>query len=276
MPRKQVGTVTFLDDLPEDALGLQTSQRARDAKDDGNLAQMTSTELEALALTEAMSGQQSTSRALAVAIETRAVGLNTARELQQQTEQLERLTVGIGEVSNTLDKSDFIIDKMSRGKLSRMVRKKKSDGKKPPTARAERRHLAEREALKTHGLSSVDLNGIGGDHEEASPNRELLLAGNDVRKSHMVEKSRKVQTQQSARSTQEDYSHYSSGVAHAIQQQDSELDAISVVLNDLRSVAGAMGGELQYHNVLITNAVDDVGPAIPRIADQNNRIKRIR
>jgi Snare region anchored in the vesicle membrane C-terminus len=105
------------------------SDARRNDFNDGDVEQMTSNELQALALSEAQVGHESTSRARRMALETRELGVATATTMKSQTEQLERMGNKIEEVHDNLDKSERLIDKMSNPKIARMFQRKKTTGK---------------------------------------------------------------------------------------------------------------------------------------------------
>jgi hypothetical protein len=289
--KKAVGTVTIVEDVPDDdVLGLQQSRHARGPGDD--LSQMTAHELEALALASANSGQESTTRALAMAVETREIGVNTAHALQMQTEQLDRLGNEIVEVHDVLDRSDVVIDKMSRGKLSRMLRRARPVGKGLDKVRASKKEMAEREALKARGLRAVDLDSMGGsssrggidevvgdeedDDSVVGEDREELFEVKGVqKKGRLGHNGKAAPGPRSARDAKEDYSQYSSGVATAMRKQDDDLDAISDVLKDMRMLAGGMGDELKYQEHKIAEVTTFTNETSNRTKGQAERVKRI-
>lgn len=106
--KKDVGTVIVLDDNatvdPREELGLSGPRPSEPTPDD--IDHMTSQQLEQLAIGTAQSGKDATARALRMATEAREIGANTAVTMQQQTNQLEKLSEDIEVVHDYLDKSE--------------------------------------------------------------------------------------------------------------------------------------------------------------------------
>lgn len=255
-----------------DDLGLSDARGGESGGRD--LEQMTAGELEMLALSEAQSGQESTGRALKMALETREIGVATATTMKAQTEQLERMGENIEEVHDYLDKSERIIDKMSRPKIARMFHRKKASGKGLDKVRAGKKETAEREQLKERGLGAVDLDGMGGggdDDDEGG--REELLAVTGVKKGRRGKKTEA--PGQSARGVQEDYSQYTSGVASVMRDQDKDLDQISDALGDLKSLADGMNSELSYQGQLIEEVQDFTDETSRRTKEHARRVNQI-
>jgi hypothetical protein len=279
---KKVGTATIIDDLSHDALDLTSSSRARGYQAD--LSQMTTSELESLALKSASSGQESTERALAMALESREVGVNTARALQQQTEQLDRIGDEIVEVHDVLDKTNTVIEKMSHNKVSRMLRRKQPVGKGLDKVRANRKDLAERDAVKARGLRAIDLDGMGGGGGSRIGDgigngdygdRAELFEAKGVPKKRLGRKDKVEPSPRSTRDVKEDYSQYSNDVASAMRKQDDNLDAMSDVLTDMRVLAGGMCVELEYQGKKIDELQDSAVATSVRTRTQVDRVKRI-
>lgn len=105
--KKNVGVVTIMDEEQEefDDLGLSEAAAAQE-RDPEALDQMSAQQLEALALTSANAGKDSTTRALRMANEAREIGVNTAATMHKQTQQLEKMSEDIEVVHDYLDKSE--------------------------------------------------------------------------------------------------------------------------------------------------------------------------
>lgn len=106
--KKNLGTVTVFDDEPDNFndLGLSTASAPNAVQKDQPFDQMSTQQLEALALGSAQAGKEATSRALRTAQEAREIGVNTAGAMKKQTEQLEKMSEDIEVVHDYLDKSE--------------------------------------------------------------------------------------------------------------------------------------------------------------------------
>jgi hypothetical protein len=259
--------------------------RPRGYGDDEGLAQMSAAQLEALALSSAQEGSEGTARALAMALETREIGVSTAQTMKQQTEQLERLGDEIEVVHAYLDKSDRVITKMSKPKIVRMFQLPKKDGKGLDKMKGSKKDQAERDALKARGLGVIDVDGMSSkpladdDDDFAAKSvtdtREELFEVHDVRKNGKRSKSSSAATKPS-QSIQDDYSQYSTGVATAMRKQDQDLDQISGALNDMKTLANGMNAELTYQDKLITEIQDFTDETSRRTKDNTRRVKLIK
>jgi hypothetical protein len=291
--KRPMGSVTVYDNEPKGLagtmddeyadLGLATGPTPHGYGTEQDLEQMSAAELEALAIASAQSGSQGTARALAMALETREIGVNTAHTMKQQTEQLERLGNEIEVVHDYLDKSERIIDKMSKPKLVRLFHMSKKDGKGLDKVKGSRRDHAERDALKAHGLDSVDvLDSLDGDGEGSaegakSEPRDDLLEVHDVKKNGKYFKpASSLSGVHPSRPTQEDYSQYSTGVATAMRKQDQDLDQISDALADMKALADGMNAELTYQDKLITEIQDFTEETSRRTKDHARRVNQIK
>lgn len=294
--KKQVGSVTVYDDDGPPAhsrdmvegsaeddfadLGLSSSRAARNVDDltEADMNNMTAAELEELALASAREGKDGTQRALNLALETRQIGVNTAQTLKAQTEQLEHMGEDIEIVHNYLDKSEKIIDKMSKPKIVRMFRGKKGGGKGLDKVRGNKKDMAEREELRGKGLHGMDLDGMAGgddDDDDGEGDREELFEVQDHKKSKKG-KSKGPKSPRSAREVHEDYSQYSSGVASAMREQDEDLDQISDALADMKALADGMNNELNYQEKLIAEVQDFTEETSTRTKDHARRVNNIR
>jgi hypothetical protein len=285
--KRATGTVTVYDDEPEDRAGGDEysdlglgSHKPRGYGDDQELEHMSAAELEALALASAQAGSQGTHRALAMALETREIGVNTAQTMKQQTEQLERLGDEIEVVHDYLDKSDRVIDKMTKPKIVRMFQKTRKDGRGLDKMKGSKKEQAEREALKARGLGSVDTDGMGserGDSAAGSTDRDELFEVQGVKKNGKRAKdSSSASISQTSRAIEEDYSQYSTGVATAMRKQDQDLDQISDALADMKSLANGMNAELSYQEKLITEIQDFTEETSRRTKDHARRVNQIK
>lgn len=104
--KKDFGTVVILDEDCNAREKLGLSDRQAHNSTHGDLENMTTQQLEKLAIDTAQSGKDATSRTLRMAIEAREIGANTAATMQQQTAQLEKLSEDIEVVHDYLDKSE--------------------------------------------------------------------------------------------------------------------------------------------------------------------------
>jgi methyl-accepting chemotaxis protein len=297
--KKKVGTVQVYEDNEDisskgdamqarrggaddfDDLGL--SDARRDDLTEGDIEQMTASELEALALSQAQAGHESTGRALKMALETREIGVATATTMKAQTEQLERMGENIEEVHDYLDKSERIIDKMSKPKIVRMFQRKKPTGKGLDKVRAGKKENAEREQYKARGLGAVDLDGMGGGDGDGDGDgggddggREELLSVTGVSKKGRLGRSKAVAPPQSARGVREDYSQYTPGVASVMRKQDEDLDQVSDALGDLKALADGMNSELEYQGRLIEEVQDFTDETSRRTKDHARRVNQIK
>jgi hypothetical protein len=289
--KQATGAVTvFEDELDGDAgggnkysdLGLGAG-RPRGYGEDEDLMQLSAAELEALALSSAQAGTEGTARALAMALETREIGVTTAQTMRQQTEQLERLGDEIEVVHDYLDKSDRVINKMSKPKIVRMFQLPKKDGKGLDKMKGSRKDQAERDALKARGLGVVDIDGMSSDRPGAAARsaadddpRDELFEVQDVRKNGKRSKASSSSAAESSRSLADDYSQYSTGVATAMRKQDQDLDQISGALADMKTLADGMNAELTYQDKLITEIQDFTDETSRRTKDNARRVKQIK
>lgn len=109
--KKEVGSVTVLDDEDESGqaftdLGLTEKRQEEQEQTGQEFENMTTEQLEKLAISTAQAGKESTARALRIATEAREIGTTTAQTMQQQTEQLENMSDQIEVVHDYLDKSE--------------------------------------------------------------------------------------------------------------------------------------------------------------------------
>lgn len=280
--KKKVGTVQVFED--DEHISPRNSRGGDDDFDDllgggrrggtteADMEQMTASELEDLALAEARAGKDSTKRTLALAHETREVGVATAATMKAQTEQLERMRGNIEEVHDCLDKSDRVIDSMSKPKIVRMFGRKKAKGKGLDKVKAGKKELSEREKLRERGLDNVDLDGMAGGGSDDGDREELLSVTGVDKKG----RRKKGATDNSSRAVQEDYSQYSQGVANVMREQDDDLDQISDALGDLNKLALGMNAELDLQSGLIDEVTGAVETTSTRTRAQAERVKRIK
>lgn len=284
--KKKVGTVQVYSDDEDvsspgrgrgddfDDLGLGGDSRGGDL-DEADIAQMSGQQLEDAALAQARDGREGTKRALAMALETREIGGATAQRMREQTEQLEKMGENIEEVHDYLDKSEKIIDKMSKPKIVRMFTRDKKKGKGLDKLKAGKRELAEREKLKASGLGAVELGDDGGSGGSDNENREELFTVTDAKKGKK-RKGKKGSPESGSRAVQEDYSQYTSGVASAMRAQDDDLDQISDALGDLKALADGMNSELGYQGKLIDEVQTFTEETSNRTKKHANRVNNIK
>lgn len=249
--------------------------------------QMTQQQLESLVLNTAKSGKDSTTRALRMATEAREMGVNTAEQMQQQTQQLEKMSEDIEVVHDHLDHSEQIIDKMSKPMLVRLFQRKKTAGKGLNKVKTGKKDLAAREEKRERGLEAIDI-GVMKDNpsqlsmDELDPDRQQLFEGasaNDSTTSKLMafgRKKKKEAVQVETRQIREDYSQYSKPVAEVMREQDNDLDQISNALNDMKDLAGAMDSELEYQNDLIAETKNFAAETSKRTKDNSKRVARLK
>lgn len=287
--KKEFGSVTVLDDDEESGqdfndLGLD-EKRPSDGQDD--LQNMTTEQLEKLAISTAQAGKESTTRALRTAMEAREIATTTAQTMQQQTEQLENMSEQIEVVHDYLDKSERTIEKLNKPKLVRMFQRKKPAGKGLDKVKVSRKENEQREELRTKGLDSIDVKKLqtsvdGKSVQMQDLQREQLLeedAGSSTttgRLAWLGKKSREPAPRVQTRDIQDDYSQYSSGVADVLRQQDDDLDAIGDAIADMKAMGTAMNNELDYQNTLVTDVQERSSVTAQRTKANARKIARIK
>lgn len=223
------------------------------------MEQMSVAELEEHALAQAAAGNEGTKRSLALALEARSIGVNTAATLKDQTKQLEGMTADIERVHDCLDKSEKVIDKMTKPVYVRMFSRAKRPGKGlDKQKKLGRKEAKERDALRDGGVDSLDLDGLrerdeaargggggGDDDDRADLLDEQLVASKKGKAARAVGGAAGV-------GGREEYAGYSTGVASALRKQDEDLDAISGALADMKGLASAMNSELTYQEGLVS------------------------
>ena len=292
--KKNLGSVTVFED--DDAADAPAADQFHDlglspppAED---LDGLTAQQLEALALGSAQVGKESTARALRLATEAREVGVNTAQKMHAQTAQLEKMSDDIEVVHDYLDKSERIIDKMSRPKLARLFVRKKAGGKGLDKVKTSRKDADAREELRRGGVDAVDLKGMRAAGEGDGPaavtlddlERDVLLEGAELVEASAPRRARIGRRKKDAappaardaREVQEDYSQYSEGVAHVMRKQDDDLDQISGALADMQALAGAMNNELDYQDKLINEVQDFTVETSVRTKENARKINKIK
>lgn len=293
--KKAVGSVTVFDDEPDnfDDLGLSSAASSRQpANGDQPLGQMTAQQLEDLALRSATAGKDATARALQMATEAREIGVNTATAMKKQTEQLEKMGDDIEVVHDYLDKSERIIDKMSKPKLVRMFQRKKGTGKGLDKVKASRKDHDERDELRKKGLETLDLDSFDGGSkghlslQDLQRDELLSPVGADGPSASADGKRRiwkgrrgkgaTIDVPLDAKNVREDYSGYSEGVADVMRKQDDDLDLISDALKDMKELAGAMNNELDYQDRLISEVQDFTVETSVRTKENARKIHKIK
>ena len=264
--KKQYGTVTVYEDNPPESFDDFSDLKISKPDKESDLDELSRKEFETLALTTANTGKEGTSRALRVAIEAREIGINTATQLHQQTEQLEKMADDIEEVHDCLDRSERIIDKMATPKLLRLFKKNKPTGKGLDRVKAGRDDLEERQAKRNNGISAIDMDGMKNyerpeysESEDVQYARQDLFDGitvTDYKKRGFKLFKKKNNYSDINIDVADDYSQYSKPVADVMRQQDADLDEISHVLNDMKDIAGAMNNELEYQEAVINQVTD--------------------
>ncbi|OSX72533.1 hypothetical protein BU14_0427s0023 [Porphyra umbilicalis] len=250
----------LLDDAP--AAGRGRAAAATREPTAAEMDQMSVAELEEMALAQAAAGNEGTKRSLALALEARTIGVTTAATLKDQTKQLEGMTADIERVHDCLDKSEKVIDKMTKPVYVRMFTRSKRAGKGlDKQKKLGRKEAKERAAMREGGVDSLDLDGLrerdaaargeGGrgpdeeDDDRAELLDEQLVASKKGKAARAVGGAAGV-------GGKEEYAGYSTGVATALRKQDEDLDAISGALADMKGLASAMNSELTYQEGLVS------------------------
>lgn len=255
--------VDSFDDLLGDAPSARSGRSAASGREPtaAEMEQMSVAELEEHALAQAAAGNEGTKRSLALALEARSIGVNTAATLKDQTKQLEGMTADIERVHDCLDKSEKVIDKMTKPVYVRMFSRSKRPGKGlDKQKKLGRKEAKERDALRDAGVDSLDLDGLrerdeaarggggggqGDDEDRADLLDEQLVASKKGKAARAVGGAAGV-------GGREEYAGYSTGVASALRKQDEDLDAISGALADMKGLASAMNSELTYQEGLVS------------------------
>lgn len=280
--KKYGGEVTIVED--GDARGQLLDGASSAAQQQQQQQQQESAaDLEAAALEAAMEGKAGTRRALKLATEARETGVETAAALHKQTQQLEKMGEEIEVVHDYLDKSERIIDKMSKPKIVRMFQRKKPVGKGLDKVRTGKKARGEREGMRDAGVGALDLGAMadGAGEEERNHMREAerdeLLGGADKKRGGRFRKGKeKPATTVGARDIEEDYSQYTDGVAKVMREQDKDLDGIADAIGDMKMLAGAMNSELNYQNELIDEVQTYTEETRKRTKDHASRVERIK
>lgn len=283
--KKNMGSVTVFEDddpppRPDEFADLGLQPHA----DNTDIDRMTAQQLETLALSTANQGKESTSRALRLAVEAREVGVSTAEKMQSQTTQLEKMSDDIEVVHDYLDKSERLIDKMSKPKIVRMFQRKKPVGKGLEKVKASKKETEARVEMREKGVSALDVATMRGGEgvismDALENDREQLLDGEtvtDVRRGLGRRKKKEPERNLDPRQIREDYSQYSQPVADVMKKQDDDLDQIADALADMRSLAGAMNSELQYQETLIEEVQGFTAETSRRTKENAKKINRIK
>ncbi len=238
-------------------------------------------QLEAEALREARAGKESTTRALKLATEARETGVQTAAQLAAQTKQLERMGDEIEVVHDYLDKSERIIDKMSKPKIVRMFQRKKAGGKGLDKVKAGRKERGQREELREGGVDALNIEGMqdgrnAREVEEARAMAELSDSEKEEKKRKLFGRKNAEKKGTAVRDIENDYSHYSEGVATAMKEQDKDLDQIGDMLGDMKALANAMNNELKLQETLIDEVQDFTSETRKRTQANAKRVQQIK
>lgn len=181
-----------------------------------------------------------------------------------------------------------IIDKMSKPKIARMFARKKPTGKGLNNVRTGRKEREAREALRSEGLASIDLDGMSGkppgalELEDMDKDRKELLDGATAaaEKTGTKKKNRKGKggpsESKNPKQVTDDYSHYTKDVAAVMRDQDKDLDRISDVLGDMKSMATAMNNEISYQSGLIDEVQNFTKETSERTKANARRVNKIK
>ncbi|CAN8074955.1 unnamed protein product [Agarophyton chilense] len=283
--KKNLGTVTVFEDdgIPEDNfddLGLNDMKHKDSTTQDLN--QMNTSQLESLALSTVHTGREGTQRALRMAVEAREIGVTTAETMHKQTAQLEKMSEDIEVVHDYLDKSERIIDKMTKPKIARLFHRKRATGKGLDKVKVTKKEKASREQLREQGLDAVNLEEMTDSQraltlEQFETDRNDLFDGETVQDYKRGRRGKKKEQEvKQTRQINQDYSQYSDAVASVMKQQDDDLDQISDALTDMKALASAMNNELEYQDKLITEVQDFTTETSRRTKENAKKIKRIK
>jgi len=144
---------------------------------DMNGVDSTTMELRGMQLREAEKGKLETERALRQALETRELGVETAKKLDSQTEQLEKNSRDLAYTHEKLDQAENVIFKMKTPKMLRRFRRKPKSGKGLKEAKVGRKETKRRDELRRKGTSSITVDGYN-DGDSGDEN-ELSTSGED-------------------------------------------------------------------------------------------------
>jgi len=225
---------------------------------DMNGVDSTTMELRGMQLREAEKGKLETERALRQALETRELGVETAKKLDSQTEQLEKNSRDLAYTHEKLDQAENVIFKMKTPKMLRRFRRKPKSGKGLKEAKVGRKETKRRDELRRKGTSSITVDGYN-DGDSGDEN-ELSTSGEDEDAPHMI---------------REDYSEYDEPVRQVLLDQDKNLDLISQVIKDTNELAQAMGNELDLQGGLIDQVNDEVQSTRERTKKMAENIKEM-
>lgn len=203
-------------------------------------------QLEAEALREARAGKESTTRALRLATEARETGVQTAAQLSAQTKQLEKMGEDIEVVHDYLDKSERIIDKMSKPKIVRMFQRQKKGGKGLDKVKASKKENKARDELRGAGVDGLDVDRM----QAGEAHITRVTDAKEEEKRGLFGK-KKSEGRKGVREIENDYSQYSSGIAEVMRDQDKDLDQIGDMLTDMKALAVGIDNELQLQDGLI-------------------------
>lgn len=228
--KQRAGNVTVFEEDPnDDGASSDTPASPEDAVDEEDL------------LNAAKEGLTGTGRALHIANEALGTGVATAETLGNQTTQLQGINKNLGDVQDNLDESDYVLDKMTKWKVFRMVKRKKKTNKKN---------------ARRHGKEAVDVDaGVGAlDLDD--------MSGGARRRGKKKGES--------------DNSGLPTTVAQVVDQQDENLDELADVLGKLNAVAGAMNSELDIQNKLIDDVQEGTQQTRERTKNQKSRLEKIK
>ena len=287
--KKTIGAITVLDDDEEfvpDAAGIEKARNVRQEPE--STQEMTTEQLQSVLLGTAQSGKDATRRALEMATEAREIGVATAEQMQQQTQQLEKMSEDIEEVHEYLDRSEHLIGKMTKPKLVRMFQRKKAGGKGLDKVKVGRKDLEAREEKKDKGIENVDVrrmkkNSAEVSMEQLDRDRDELFEGasapatsNGRLRGLLARKKKEPAAPIDSRNIRENYDQYAEPVAQILRQQDDDLDHISAALKDMKELAGAMDHELEYQHELIGEAKTFVAETSRRTKENAKKVAKIK
>lgn len=287
--KKYKGSVQIVDDDEYiDLVGRDDRAELRNepaGSSDANGVDNTATELRGLQLREAEKGKQETERALRQALEARDLGASTAKQLDSQTEQLEKNSRDLAYTHEKLDEAEAVLYRMKTPKILRAFRRKPKSGKGLKEVKVGRKDTKKRDELRRKGTSSIDIDGFdapGSENDELSSSdrdeddfREEEEKGGRSKRKKLFGRKGEASTVVSPQLINKDYSEYDEPVRQVLRDQDKNLDLISQVIKDTNQLAQAMGHEIDLQAGLIDQVQDEVHSTRERTKTLAQNIKEM-
>mmetsp|Transcript_11139 Transcript_11139/g.34130 ORF Transcript_11139/g.34130 Transcript_11139/m.34130 type:complete len:264 (+) Transcript_11139:160-951(+) len=201
---------------------------------------------------------QRTERMLKVTTEARDTGIETARELERQTKQLEKIDDDIEEVHDIIDRGEKTVNKMTRRWFSGSSRAKNKVNKKDANRITE---------LKGDGIESLDLPSD--DEGKTNDRDQLFMDKNGIQGGKNGGKHRAPRPKRAGPDAA-----LHEELDQAEDQQDEHLDQMSIMLKEMKGLAGAMDKELQYQTHLVDKVQTGTREVSGRIQSNNQKLKK--